>query len=157
LLAPTALKTPPPKGALSIVRRRRLSATRVLVFEPYADLAELMTCSLRDEGADVTVMRTVTEAVAFAVRTPPDVVVAEIVGEAERLDIVTVLRSMPDRRLMTVPIVLTTSRPLLELPRPIRKEAMGWLQKPFDIDALAAVVAFCAGRCWAAEIRLSVL
>jgi two-component system OmpR family response regulator len=84
-------------------RPRRATNPRILVVDDDYGFLELAATVLSAEGFEVRVARTPGEAVVWAVREPPDVVLLDIMlRDADGIDVLEALRNEPETRNTTV-------------------------------------------------------
>jgi CheY-like chemotaxis protein len=120
--------------------RPRTAAPRILIVDDEEEFLELTTAFLRGAGFEVECARAAGEAVARAVRHPPDVILLDILlPGCDGLDILDTLRSEPETR--TVPVLACTalsqrdSGPLL-----VSAGFDGLINKPIDWRSLAQAI-----------------
>lgn len=115
-------------------------AANILIVEDDLDLVELLSSVLTESGYATRAAVTGTEALKCARRTPPDLVLLDLIlPELNGFDVCTALRLDPATA--TIPIIMMTVVPG-EIPRLAGLEtgADAYLNKPFLIDELVALV-----------------
>ena len=116
--------------------RQIASPPRVLIVDDEADFLELASAILEDAGFEVECARAAGEAIARAVRNPPDVILLDILlPGCDGLEILESLRGEPETR--AIPVLACTalgardSGPLL-----VRAGFDGLVSKPIDWSQL---------------------
>lgn len=115
-------------------------AANILIVEDDLDLVALLSSVLTQSGYTTRAAVTGTEALKCARRTPPDLVLLDLIlPELNGFDVCTALRLDPATA--TIPIIMMTGVPG-EIPRlaGIETGADAYLNKPFSIDGLVALV-----------------
>ncbi len=116
-------------------RPRKSTRPHILVVDDDTGFLELAATVLSSEGFEVRVARTPGEAVMWAVREPPDVVLLDILlRNADGLDVLEALREEPETK--DIPVLACTgigeSAALLN-----QCGFDGTVEKPFDLRAFA--------------------
>lgn len=121
-------------------RPARARPPRVLVVDDDADFLDTMAEALAGEGLDVVTARTPGEALMQAVRTPPDVILLDILlGTTDGIDVLEALRAEPETR--AVPVLACTAlgdRDAAKLLPTLGFD--GLLAKPLDPRQLARAI-----------------
>jgi two-component system, OmpR family, phosphate regulon response regulator PhoB len=115
-------------------------AKHILIVEDDADMVELLQLALRRAGHDTSFAATGTEALTKARRSPPDLVVLDLMlPEVNGFNVCETLRR--DEATAAVPIIMITALPG-ELPRlaGVEMGAAAYFHKPFKIEDLVARV-----------------
>lgn len=114
----------------------REAEARLLVVEDDANILELLSASLRFAGFDVTTATTGSEGVTQALRTPPDLVVLDVMlPDLDGFEVIKLMRAEGAR----VPVVFLTARDTTE--DKIRGLTLGgddYVTKPFSLEELTA-------------------
>jgi len=116
-------------------RPRKAERPRILIVDDDTSFLELAATVLSSEGFEVRVARTPGEALMWAVREPPDVVLLDILlRDADGLDVLEALRDEPETK--SVPVLACTgigeSASLLN-----QCGFDATVEKPFDLRAFA--------------------
>jgi DNA-binding response OmpR family regulator len=112
----------------------------ILIVEDDSAMAELLDLALTGAGYATSIAATGTDALAKARRSPPDLVVLDLVlPEVNGFNVCETLRREPPTA--SVPIIMITAMPG-ELPRlaGVEMGAVAYFNKPFKIEDLVACV-----------------
>ena len=113
---------------------------KILIVDDDLDLVEMLRLVLTESGYATSVAFTGTEALKKARRTPPDLVLLDLIlPDLNGFNVCTALRMDP--AMATIPIIMMTAMPG-EIPRfaGIETGADAYLNKPFPVDGLVALV-----------------
>jgi DNA-binding response OmpR family regulator len=113
---------------------------KILIVDDDLDLVEMLRLVLTETGYATRTAVTGAEALKKARRTPPDLVLLDLIlPDLNGLNVCTALRMDPVTA--TIPIIMMTAVPG-EIPRfaGIETGADAYLNKPFSIDGLVALV-----------------
>jgi CheY-like chemotaxis protein len=120
-----------------------MSTPFVLIAEDDPDLRELVVLTLRDAGIDVDEAGDGCEALARIVERKPDLVLLDMMMPVmDGFGFADALRAMDQPPPV---LVMTAADHAAQSARKIG--AVGWLAKPFDIDALVKTVSRCLEKC----------
>jgi len=112
----------------------------ILIVEDDSDMVELLHLALTQAGHTTSVAATGTEALSMARRSPPDLVLLDLIlPEVNGFDVCETLRREPATA--SVPVIMITALPG-ELPRlaGVEMGAAAYFNKPFRIEDLVARV-----------------
>jgi signal transduction histidine kinase/ActR/RegA family two-component response regulator len=127
---------------------RPLDGLRVLVVDDESDAREILSTMFRQCGAQVNTAATSGEALEVLSEWRPDVLVSDIgMPDEDGYSLISKVRALAPERGGRVPAVALTGYSSAE--DRLRLLSAGYqihMTKPFELDALAAVVATCAGR-----------
>jgi PAS domain S-box-containing protein len=126
---------------------RRLSGLRVTVVDDETDMRDFLGTSLREYGAEVTVLGSAEEALVALQRQVPDVLVSDIAMPGDDgLSLIRRVRALPaDRGGLTPAVALTALARGEDASRLLAAGFQVHLPKPVEPRRLAAVVARLAG------------
>jgi CheY-like chemotaxis protein len=114
----------------------------VMVVNDYPEFLELMVELLQDEGYAVTVLAKHQGAFQEIKKIRPDVVVCDLVfgNEMAGFGLLDMLHLDPETR--TIPLILCTAatEKVREIAPSLSAKGIQWLEKPFTIEALAALL-----------------
>lgn len=125
-----------------------LNGVRVLVVEDERGVRLLVSRVLRDAGAEVTAVGTISEALREFERTAPDVLVSDIrMPGGDGYDLIRRVRALPRERGGRVPAVaISASVSEDEIPRILAAGFQKFIRKPFKVAEVRSAVVSLAGR-----------
>jgi len=125
-----------PFAPLKLCAKMELVLAKILIVEDDPDMVELLQTSFTGAGYSVRTATSGAQALATARRSPPDLVLLDLVlPEVNGFTVCEALRRLPATT--SVPIILMTALPG-EFPRMAGMEAGAdaYLRKPFDVEEL---------------------
>jgi len=127
---------------------RPLDGLRVLVVDDESDAREILSTMFQQCGAQVSTAASSSQALEVLTKWRPDVLVSDIgMPDEDGYSLISKVRDLaPDRGGRTPAVALTGYSSAEDRLRLLSAGYQIHITKPFELDALAAVVATCAGR-----------
>jgi len=127
---------------------RPLDGLRVLVVDDESDAREILSTMFQQCGAQVNTAASSSQALEVLTKWRPDVLVSDIgMPDEDGYSLISKVRDLaPDRGGRTPAVALTGYSSAEDRLRLLSAGYQIHITKPFELDALAAVVATCAGR-----------
>ncbi len=112
----------------------------ILLVDDSTSMREMVSFTLREAGHDVSEAEDGIEALAFARKTPVNLVITDVnMPNMDGITLTGELRTLDDYKFVPI-LILTTETGTAKKEQGKVAGATGWIEKPFDPDHLLATV-----------------
>ena len=112
----------------------------ILLVDDSTSMREMVSFTLREAGHDVSEAEDGVEALAFAKKTPVNLVITDVnMPNMDGITLTGELRTLDDYKFVPI-LILTTETGTAKKEQGKVAGATGWIEKPFDPDHLLATV-----------------
>lgn len=112
----------------------------ILLVDDSTSMREMVSFTLREAGHDVSEAEDGVEALAFARKTPVNLVITDVnMPNMDGITLTGELRTLDDYKFVPI-LILTTETGTAKKEQGKVAGATGWIEKPFDPDHLLATV-----------------